>query len=130
MKVKSVSRSVMTDSLQPKDKSPPGFSICGILKARILGWAAHPFLQGVFLTQGLNLGLLHCRQILNHLSHQGRPYMYIRKYIYIYIYIYIYTHTHTHTHIYIFIYKLNHFAVHLKLTQHCESSILQFKKSF
>ena len=126
MKVKSVSCSVMTDSLQPKDKSPPGFSICGILKARILGCVAIPFLQGVFLTQGLNMGLLHCGQILNHLSHQGRPYMYIRKYIYIYIY----THTYTHTHIYIFIYKLNHFAVHLKLTQHCESSILQFKKSF
>ena len=28
---------------------------------------------GTFLTQGLNLGLLHCRQILNHLSHQGSP---------------------------------------------------------
>ena len=25
----------------------------------------------MFLTQGLNLGLLHCRQILYHLSHQG-----------------------------------------------------------
>ena len=30
-------------------------------------------LQGTFLTQGLNLGLLHCRQILHHLSHQGSP---------------------------------------------------------
>ena len=27
-------------------------------------------LQGIFLTQGLNLGLLQCRQILYHLSHQ------------------------------------------------------------
>ena len=27
-------------------------------------------LQGVFLVQGSNLGLLHCRQILYHLSHQ------------------------------------------------------------
>ena len=26
-------------------------------------------LQGIFLTQGLNLGLLHCRWILYHLSH-------------------------------------------------------------
>ena len=32
-----------------------------------------------------------------------------------------YTHTHTHTHT-----KLNHFALHQKLTQHCKSSILQF----
>ena len=28
-------------------------------------------LQGIFLTQGLNPDLLHCRQILYHLSHQG-----------------------------------------------------------
>ena len=28
-------------------------------------------LQGIFLTQALNPGLLHCRQILYHLSHQG-----------------------------------------------------------
>ena len=28
-------------------------------------------LQGIFLTQGSNLGLLYCRQILYHLSHQG-----------------------------------------------------------
>ena len=31
----------------------------------------HSLLQGIFLTQGLNAGLLHCRQILYHLSHQG-----------------------------------------------------------
>ena len=30
-------------------------------------------LQGIFLTQGSNLGLLHCRQSLYHLSHQGSP---------------------------------------------------------
>ena len=28
-------------------------------------------LQGIFPTQGLNAGLLHCRQILHHLSHEG-----------------------------------------------------------
>ena len=27
-------------------------------------------LQGIFLTQELNQGLLHCREILYHLSHQ------------------------------------------------------------
>ena len=32
----------------------------------------HFLLQGIFLIQGLNLGLLHWRQILYHLSHQGR----------------------------------------------------------
>ena len=30
----------------------------------------HDLLQGIFLTQGSNLGLPHCRQILYHLSHQ------------------------------------------------------------
>ena len=35
-------------------------------------WSRLPFLlQGIFLTQGLNPGLLHCRQILYHLSQQG-----------------------------------------------------------
>ena len=30
----------------------------------------HSLLQGIFSTQGSNLGILHCRQILYHLSHQ------------------------------------------------------------
>ena len=34
----------------------------------------HFLLQGIFPTQGSNLGLLHCRQILYHLSHQGSPF--------------------------------------------------------
>ena len=33
------------------------------------GVGCHALLQGIFLAQGLNLGLLHCRQILYHLSH-------------------------------------------------------------
>ena len=33
----------------------------------------HSLQQGIILTQGLNLGLLHCGQILYHLSHQGSP---------------------------------------------------------
>ena len=34
--------------------------------------ACHFLLQGIFQIQGLNLGLLHCRQTLYHLGHQGR----------------------------------------------------------
>ena len=34
---------------------------------------SHSFLQGLFLIQGSNLGLLHCRWILYHLSYQGSP---------------------------------------------------------
>ena len=51
----------------------PGSSICGIFQARTVEWAAISFSRGIFLTQGLNPGLLHCRQTLYLRSHQGRP---------------------------------------------------------
>ena len=60
----------------PIDCSPPGFSVHGILQAKILEWVAILFSRGIFLTQGSNPGLLcllHCRQILHHLSYQGSP---------------------------------------------------------
>ena len=51
------------------DGSPPGSSIHGILQAGSnTGGGCHFLLQGVFPTQGLNPGLLHCKQILYHLS--------------------------------------------------------------
>ena len=37
------------------------------------GVGCHALLQGIFPTEGLNPGLLHCRQILYYLSHQGSP---------------------------------------------------------
>ena len=43
----------------------------GILQARILEWVAISFSRGIFLTQGSKPGLLHCRQTLYPLSHQG-----------------------------------------------------------
>ena len=58
------------------DCSPPGSlwdSVHGILQVRILEWGCHSLLQGIFPTQKLNLGLLHCRQILYQLSYQGSP---------------------------------------------------------
>ena len=36
-----------------------------------IGVGSHSLLQGILPTQGSNLGLLHYRQILYHLSHQG-----------------------------------------------------------
>ena len=53
--------------------SLPGSSVHGILQARILEWVAIPVPRGILLIKGLNLGLLHCRQILYHLSHRGSP---------------------------------------------------------
>ena len=35
----------------------------------------YSLLQGIFLTQGSNPGLLSCRQILYHLSYQGGPFV-------------------------------------------------------
>ena len=49
------------------DCSLLGSSVHGILQARILELGSHSLLQG------LNLGVLCCRQILYHLSHQGSP---------------------------------------------------------
>ena len=56
----------------PGDCSLPGSSVHGILQATT-GVGCHSLLQGIFLIQGLNLGLLHCRQILYHLNHQESP---------------------------------------------------------
>ena len=33
-------------------------------------WSCHALLQGSFPTQGSNQGLLHCRQMLYHLSYR------------------------------------------------------------
>ena len=52
---------------------PPGSSVHWILQARIHGVGCHALFQGIFLTQGSNPGLLHCRWILYQLSHQGSP---------------------------------------------------------
>ena len=53
----------MSDSLNSPWNSP----------GQNTGVGSCSFLRGIFPTQGLNLGLLHCRRILYQLSHQGRP---------------------------------------------------------
>ena len=68
MKVKMLVTQLCPTLCDPMDSSPPGSSVHGILQARILEWLAISLLQGIFPTQGLNLGLLHCREILYHLS--------------------------------------------------------------
>ena len=69
----SVSHSVMSDC-DPMGCILPGSSVHGILQARILKWVAIPFSRGIVLTQGLNPGLLHFRQILYQMSYQRIPY--------------------------------------------------------
>ena len=38
--------------------------VCMAFSSKNTGVGCHALLQGIFLTQGLNLGLLHCRWIL------------------------------------------------------------------
>ena len=67
-----VRHSIMSDSLRPY----------GLYSTRLLcpwdspgkntGAGCHSLLRGIFLTQGLNLRLLHHRHILYNLGHQGR----------------------------------------------------------
>ena len=45
----------------------------GFSKQEEVGVGNLSLLQGIFPTQGLNPGLLYCRQILYRLSHQGNP---------------------------------------------------------
>ena len=52
----------------PADYSPPGFSLHGILQARILDRLS--LLQGILTTQESNQGLLHCRWIPYQLSYR------------------------------------------------------------
>ena len=66
----SVSRSVVPDSLPPHGLQP---SVHEIFQARIPEWVSHFLLQGIFPTQELNPGLLHCRQILYQLSYKESP---------------------------------------------------------
>ena len=44
------------------------------------GVGCHSLLQGIFWTQGSNSGLLHCKQILYHLSHQGAQHSSLKSY--------------------------------------------------
>ena len=68
LKVKSESHSVVSNSLLPHQLYSPWNSA-----GHSIGLGSLSLLQEVFLTQGLNPGLLHCRQILNQLNRKGSP---------------------------------------------------------
>ena len=69
-KSESVSHSDMSNSLQPYGLQPTRLLYQWDSPGKNIGVGSHFLLQGIFLTQGLNSGLLHRRQILYHLSHQ------------------------------------------------------------
>ena len=55
--------------------SLPGYSVHGILQARILEWVAIPS------SRVSDTSLLHCRQILYHLRHQGSPWKTVWRFL-------------------------------------------------
>ena len=65
--------SVVPDSLQHHGVEPARLLCPWDFPGKNTGVGYCFLLQGIFLTQGLNLGLLHCRQSLYCLSHQGSP---------------------------------------------------------
>ena len=60
----------MSNSLWPRGLHSPWNS-----PGQNPGVGSLSLLQRIFPTQGLNSGLLHCRQILYQLSHQGSPFL-------------------------------------------------------
>ena len=67
----SVIHSVVSDCVWPHRLQPPRLLCPWDSPGKNTGVACHVLLQGIFPTRGSNLGLLHCRQILYYLSHQG-----------------------------------------------------------
>ena len=63
------SRLVVSDCLQPHGLYSTRLPCPWDFPGKNTGVGCHFLLQGIFLTQGLNLGLLHFRQILYLLSH-------------------------------------------------------------
>ena len=61
-------RSVVSDSSRPHGLSPIRLLCPWDFPGNGTGVDCHFFLQGIFPTQGLNPGLLHCRQALCRLS--------------------------------------------------------------
>ena len=66
----SVSHSVVSDSLQPHGLQPTRLLCPWNFPGKNIGVGCHSLLQGIFLIQRSNLGLLYCKQILYQLSRQ------------------------------------------------------------
>ena len=69
-----LSCSVVSDSLWPHQLQATRLLCPWDFPGKHTGVGCHSLLQGIFPTQGSNPGLLHCRQILYGLNHQGSIY--------------------------------------------------------
>ena len=71
-----LSRCSLVGLFDPRDCSPPGSSVCGILKARIPEWVFMPFSGGSSPPRGqTRVSYVPCvvRRVLYHLRHLGSP---------------------------------------------------------
>ena len=59
-------------SLRPHGMYPARLLCPWNSPGKISGVGGHSLFQGIFPTEGSNLVLLHCRQILEYLSHQSK----------------------------------------------------------
>ena len=66
-----VSHSIMSDSLRPHGLQPTRLLLSIEFFWQVY-WSSHSLVQGIFPSQGLNLGLLHSSRILYCLRHLGR----------------------------------------------------------
>ena len=79
VKMKSLSRArLFVTPWTVAYQAPPSMEFTRLLHpwnfpGKSTGAACHFLLQGIFLTQGSNPGLVHCRQMLYRLSHQASP---------------------------------------------------------
>ena len=73
------SRSVASEFLGPHGLQPTRLLCPWGSPGKNIGVGSRSLLQGIFLTEGLNLGLLNCRWILYHLSHLRSPYQTINE---------------------------------------------------
>ena len=70
--MKSISHSVVSNSLQPNGLQSTRLLCPWDFQGKNTGVGWHFLLQGIFLTQGSNPGLPHCRQILYRQCHLVR----------------------------------------------------------
>ena len=66
-----MSCSVVSNSLHPHGLQPARLLCSWDSPGKTTGVGCHFLLQGIFLTQGMNLSILYHRWILYHLHHQG-----------------------------------------------------------
>ena len=67
------SHSVMSNSLRPNELYSARFLCPWDSPGKNTGMGSHSLFQGIFPMQESNSGLLYCKQILYHLSHQESP---------------------------------------------------------